>query len=237
VPILGFLATLIHKSLFLRGEEGFRSVHWLSKLAFTAAVVYCYVSGGTHSSPLTLLAVVSILGGLSTGFTWLYASLALSAIPAAWHAATTLAMIAAGYSWLPVTAPATVFLRTLALSEAVIFIASTVSPSTLCNTLCRIGLRKYAVSPLLAWRVVPLSLNYAVEVLAVAKLKGVKRGSALAPAIASTLELGKYVRESSYVKVYGVPQHKLPVKTSWKHTILLCTATAVLAVLASTLQF
>jgi len=233
VSVLGFLISCIYRALFLRGEEGFRAAHWASKLIFTSAALWLLACTRSPIPALYLTLLVAVLGLIDKGSEWVLAALTLSSIPAAWSSLTTLIMLLTGYSLTPAVL-FNIFTRTLAISLAILFAASMISPTRLYNALYRLNLRGHAVIPIFTWRMVPYGLNTVVESLAIARVKGEKVYSRIAPAIASVIEFGDYVREACYIKLVGRPLYRIPVKTSKLHTLLLLTVAALVVVIAVT---
>lgn len=237
MPILGFLIEHVYRSLFLRGETGFRRAHWIIKLLFLIATLTLYLKTPSITLLLYLLILTYMLGVLDKGVKWAYSVLFLSTIPSAWYALTTYLMLLLGYDNLDYYRVILVFVKTLTLSSMIIFYASILSPSTIYNFLHVIGRRKYSVIPIFTWRLIPYGLVNMVEALAITRLKREKLKYRVAPAIASIMELGDSIRESSYHKLYGEPMYKLPLKTSFLHNIvLLVAATASLIILLITIH-
>jgi len=182
---------------------------------------------------ISLILLTSLLGFVDKGSDWVLATLALSSIPAAWGSLTTCIMLLTGYSITPALLIA-IFARTLAISSTILFAGSVISPARLYNALFRLGLESIAVAPLFTWRIVPYGLNIFAESLAMARVKGEGVRSRVAPAVGSLIELGESFREASYAKLSIWPSGVMPLETSWLHTALLLTATAIVAMLAAT---
>lgn len=226
MPIISFLVNHIYKSLFLRGEEGFRKAHAIVKTLFILTTIYLYVVKHDYLSTFYLLTLVVLLSLVDKGVKWIYSVTILSLIPALWYALTSYLFILLGLTTQHVDTPL-VFLRTFTLSYMIIFYASIISPTTIYNILLRIGLRRQAVAPLLTWRIIPYGLVNMVEALSITKLKKEKIGRRIAPAIASIIEIGNNIRESSYPKIYGEPTYAIPRKTSREYNIILGTTIIV----------
>ncbi|RLG80554.1 MAG: hypothetical protein DRO13_03465 [Thermoprotei archaeon] len=230
--ILGSLVYHVFRSLFVTGEKGIRLAHPFAKAFFIFSTLSLF-STGYYSSLAFLLVATMLLGAVSNGYRWLYSSSILALIPSAWYAITAYLLVLAGlpysYGLLDI---ALIGLRTYTLSLLILLYASMVSPARLYNILLRIGAKRLSVAPILTWRIVPQGLVYVLESLAIGRVKGESASKRLAPAMASLLELGEYVRIASYYKIYGTPSNKIPVSTSMKYSVVLVAVSIASILLA-----
>jgi hypothetical protein len=213
--------------LFLTGESGFRRANPILKLLYLATALYIFITRMDYLSSIYITILSCILGGLDKGVRWVYSALVLSAIPAAWFGLTTYVMIVAGMVHGHYD-PILVFIRTIALSIIILFYASITSPTRVYNIMVRLGLERYAVTPLLTWRIIPYGLKNMVESLAITSLKRERIGRRIAPAIASIIELGDNIRLSSYPKIYNPPHKTIPYKGSHIHDLALIVSIILL---------
>ncbi|MEZ0393750.1 MAG: hypothetical protein ABWK00_01705 [Desulfurococcaceae archaeon] len=191
--MIGGLAALAFRALFLSGEKGFRRAAWWAKAAFAASSLYAILSQRPEPA-LAVLAASAALGAAWPGPEWLFASAALSSIVAAWYSATAL------LTWLLASAPvgalavASIFARTMAISLAIIFVGNSISPANVASALSRVSGRA-PIYVLATWRLAPVALGATVESIGIGKLKGEGAGRRLAPAVAFMYEYGDRLEE------------------------------------------
>lgn len=226
---MSFLVGLVYRALFMKGEEGFRAAHPLSKALYVASVglALCQM---THRAPalLALLLVNSALGIYWPGPSWLYSSLIISSLPAAWLAATA---FIGGYVGLPPVDPLSafsIFVKAEAASLSILFAASILSPASICNAMIRAGSR-HAYVPLLVWRIIPYSLRALEDSLGVGALKGEKAHKRLPSAVAALYEHASYVEEYAWFKLEARPKKPLPMERSRLATLVLIAGSAAVA--------
>lgn len=196
--VIGTLASVAYKSLFLRGEDAVRKSHLSSKLLLLTAMVYAVKDGVPGALAVVgVSALISLLAGASHQY---LASVTLSAVPAAWLAASALALSPLIGDELPAHEFAQIFLRSLALSLAIVQFVSSLSPVELSKLLRRVS-PKASMYPLLVWKLVPASLKDFTEALAIQSLKGDGSRRAIAVALASQLERGSRVYEANYYRL------------------------------------
>jgi len=228
MQLIGFLINHVYRSLFIRGEGGYRSAYSLLKIFFIATTLYAYIC--SHSVlTIYLVALITLMALLDQGLYWILSSTILSLIPGLWYGLSALIMSLLNLS-RPVSPETAVWIgfRTFTLSYMIIFYATLISPVKLYNTLLRIR-GEYASAPLLLWRTIPYGLTNMNTSLAIALLKNEKIWRRIAPATASLIEMGDLIKKNSFYKLVIKPKHMLKTKRSLRHeTILIATSLTTL---------
>lgn len=230
--IIGILVDLVYKSLFLKGEEGYRATSSLVKILLLALMLTYFLLDPSLYSSINIVLLILVLGITGFSFSWFLSSFTLSSIPGLWYAVTALLFSYTGLSEpLSYTDALIIYLRTTTFSLILLFFGSIISPVRLANVLFRLGFRKNSVAPILLWRSMPYGLKSMQESLAIGELKKENVGKRLGPAMASLLEYSDMVRESNYYRINTLMKHAFPVKSSRKHNLLLIITCVIIGIL------
>ncbi len=229
--IIGVLIDLVYKSLFLRGESGYRSVYSLVKMFFIIVSLYYFLVSGMNGSVI-LIIIVSILGLLDYGREWVISAYTLSSIPGIWYALTAYILGLFNPSLMPsIYGLLSIYLRTTCFSYILLFILAIISPTRLTNIIYRLGFRENASAPLLLWRMMPYGLKAMQESLAIGELKGEPVSRRLAPAIASLIEYSRYVDEANYYRLRSPMRRSIPLLIDKKYSVILLIASLIILLL------
>ncbi|ADI31761.1 hypothetical protein [Staphylothermus hellenicus] len=230
--IIGILVDLVYKSLFLKGEEGFRATSSLVKILLLALMLTYFIIDHSLYSSLSIILLILILGITGLSFSWFISSFTLSSIPGLWYAITALLFSYTGLSW-PISYMDVfiIYLRTTTFSLILLFFGSIISPVRLANILLKLGLRRNSVAPILLWRAMPYGLKSMQESLAIGELKKENVGKRLGPAMASLLEYSDMVNESNHHRLNTSMKHLLPAENSRKHNLILIIACIIVVIL------
>jgi len=222
MSIIEFILNHIFRSIFLKGDVGFRNASLIAKVVFFASALTVFTLIRDYRIALLLYATVIILGLIDKGFEWCLSSTITSLIPALWFTTTTYILALAGLlSGISIIGLITIFTRTLSFGVLMLFTLSIVNPVEIYNLLYRLGYGKYSCFPLLLWRLIPYGLINTIESLGIARVKKERFYKRMASAMASIMELGDYTRVYSYWKIYNEPRHVLPIAKSLKHDLAL----------------
>jgi hypothetical protein len=232
--IIGLLIDLVYKSLFLRGEGGYRSVCLPLKILFVVVSIYYFLVSGMYGS-IILIIIVSILGLLDYGYKWIISAYTLSSIPGVWYALTAYILGLLNPSLMPnIWGLLSIYFRTTCFSYLLLFILAITSPTRLANIIYRLGFGKTASAPLLLWRMMPYGLKAMQESLAIGELKGEPVSKRLAPAIASLIEYSKYVGEANYYRLRSPMRISIPLFTDKKYSVILLITSLIISLLIIT---
>jgi len=233
MSVIEFILNHIFRSIFLKGDVGFRNASLVAKIFFFASALTAFTLIRDYYIALILYITVIILGLIDKGFEWCISSTITSSIPALWFTTTTYILAVVGLlNTISITGLITIFTRTLAFGVLMLFTLSIVNPVDIYNLLYKLGYRKYACTPLLLWRLIPYGLVNTVESLGIARVKNERFYKRMASAMASIIELGEYTRVYSYWKIYNEPKHVLPIVKSLKHDLILISHSLLYILLA-----
>mgnify|MGYP001772530560 CR=1 FL=1 len=213
------LVYVIYKSMFGLPEKGAKIAHPLAKLFFILAIVFSY----PFMTPLKLILYLFSTIGYSlfgNGKEWVKASLTLSSIVTLYIIVTTAIGWIIGFR----TSPWSLWeigLRSLYVSFSVMLCLSVISPIDLVNLLVCLKARRVSYFPLMTWRIIPTSMKFFTESLAVTSLKKEKISQRIPPATAAVLEAGRFIEEYNYARLATGLSSTLPQHRSWGHTAVI----------------
>jgi len=223
--LIGVLINHIYRSMFLTGDQGLKNTDSILKIIFVFSTIYSFILFKEYLT-IYLLTLFIILGLIDKGVKWFYSVSILSLIPSTWYSLVAYIFSITGISeYVSLIRILWIFIRTYTFTYMIIFYVSIINPLNIYNLLLKIKLSRYSIIPVMTWRIIPYSLNNMIDSLAIGQLKKEKTTQRLAPAIASMIETGELVKESSYYKIYTKPQIEIPIKKSIKHNLILIITT------------
>lgn len=209
--LLGRLVYHVYRSMFLVGDTGLKKIHVAFRLLIAAIIFVSFSLGGLYTIFALFFTYAVGLAGL--GREWATSVLILTSIPSLWLSLSNYALYHLGiFQEFTLHRLLWIFLRTLTLGSAVTLVFNMLNITEIYNFFIRVGLNRFATLPLLIWRIIPFSLMNTVESLAISKIKGESIRKRIAPALASILEVGDLVYESSYYKLTCRPKRKIPTR-------------------------
>ncbi|WP_440059737.1 hypothetical protein ACSU1N_00840 [Thermogladius sp. 4427co] len=219
------MINIVYKTLFLKGEEGFRKAASWSKILFLASALLLFVKPGLTPA-VVVFAILLVLSAIWPGFEWFVSGVLVSAVPAFWFSLTAYMSGILGLPGVGLAGAIVIFSRTIAFSILILFTASIISPVRVSNLMLR--LKSPAYFPLLLWRTIPYGLKNTIDSLQIGVLKKEKAYKRLAPAVAIMLEYGGYIEEYNWFKLESKPLSNLPSSTSVKYTLILLLSSLIL---------
>jgi hypothetical protein len=233
VDALSWLMGVIYKSLFLTGDQGFRRAHILSKLTFAMTILLLLATSPGKS--YVLMPVIISLSLLHPGFEWLIAVSTLTGIVGLLLGGSAYLLSLVGiYAMRPIDI-LIVAVRTICVGVSLVFMVNMFSPIEFYNLLYYLGAKKMAVTPLLVARIIPLGVRSFIDSLMIGRLKREPLSSRIPPAVASMIEAGWFIEESSLWKLKVSSKQPIPLERSYEHTIILLLASLVVAILQTRL--
>lgn len=229
MSLLGWLVSILYKSLFLLGDTGYRRAHLLSKFVFILSVVLLISVNPERSYILFLL--ISPIGVISPGLEWLIAISSLSAVVGFFLAGSALLLSLFGLFQMTIYQFIMIIIRTVGISIGIVFSFNIISPIELYNILYYLRLRKIAVVPLTLWKIIPYGLKNILDSLTVGQLKREFFTKRIAPSVASMLETSWLIEEYCYWRLKTVPKVPISYERSYKYTIILLICALLLAII------
>jgi len=224
--LISILVGLSVRGFFEAGWTGFRRSHPAAKLLIAPlgiALVYLHAAKGAA----IVEAVIAVLLALSGDPGWALSLEALLLLPAAWAAASSLALSILGVSPITPTQALEIMLRYHAAGLAIAYPAATINPMDAYNAAARLTSPGRAAAILAAYRLLPHGLNTFREAIETASTKNPPIHSALAAATAAVLEEAEGVIEAAK---YRAPRtRRVRLERDWRWTLLEAAAAAILA--------
>lgn len=199
---------LVYKAMFLKGDVGLKKIHFSLRFLIALSIAILYSFDRCFTCIALLLIYATGLSGL--GKDWVLSVLILTSIPSLWFSITSFVLSILGFTrTIDLPSLLWIFLRSFTLGSAITLFFNMLNVVEIYNFFIRVKMNRFATIPLLIWRVIPYGLMNTYESLAISKIKGEKIRNRIAPAIASILEIGDLIYESSYYKLVCKPKKKI----------------------------
>lgn len=223
--IISWLVSAVYKSLFLKGDTGYRQAHVAVKALLIISIAL-FISR-KPDQVFVLAAILVPFGLLYPGLEWVVAVVGLSAFTGTVLAVSAYLLSLTGLYHMHALQILESVARTIGISVGVVFAFTIISPIELYNVIYALGGRKAAVFPLLLWKLIPQGLRNFADSLVVGSLKREHTTKRIPPAVASLIEAGWLIEEYCYWKLRTPVKITIGLKRSPKYTILLLVATVL----------
>jgi len=232
---LSWILSVIYKSFFLTGDEGFRRAHVLAKATFILSIILLILKNPARSYLLALFIIP--IGLIYPGFEWVVAVTTLTALVGfAMGASAYLLSLTGLYHMTPLEL-LLIMARSIGLGMGLVFMFVIISPIELFNLLYLLGFRSAAVVPLLLAKTTPLGVRSFLDSLMVGSLKHEAFTKRIPPAVASLIEVGRFIDEYCYWKLRIPARKMIAINRSYNYTVILLIISLLLAILQAKLWF
>lgn len=229
MTLIGILVSIVHKSLFMSGDTGFRTAHPISKLAFLVSLVALLAKG--PSRVLAITPVILLLGAVHPGYEWVAASAILSGLVGLYMGTSAYLLSLLGLYEMGLFDVVNITLRTFSFSVSTIFVFNSLSPLEFYNVLLLLGARRASSYPILVWRFMPQGLKNFVDSLMVGYLKKERSYKRLPSAVASFIEIRKLVDEYCYWRIRTQAKVTINIDRDQNYTFMLLVASLAIALI------
>ncbi|MEM4487816.1 MAG: hypothetical protein QXK88_03310 [Desulfurococcaceae archaeon] len=229
---IGWLVSIVYKSFFLFGDEGYRKAHYLSKIIFVSVVLLLMMTIPERAYLMSFIIIP--LGLLSPHPEWILASTILSSLAGLYLSISAYILSFTGLYYMETLQILEIAGRAIGFSLSLIFIFATISPIEIHNLLYFLRSKRSCVFPLLLWRLVPYGLKNFMDSLSVGSLKGEQVTKRIPPAVASMIEIGRFIDEYCYWRLKTGVKTPLKLNKNSVYTFLLIVG-SVATILVTTL--
>lgn len=224
-----WLISVVYKSLFLSGDSGYRKAYFLAKVIFILSIAL-FISR-SPSKVYLLIPVIIILGYFYPGRDWIIAVLTLTAFTGAFLSISSYLLSLIGLYHMDLVQIPEIIMRAVGVGVSIVFSFMIISPIELYNAIFTFRGRKYAVFPLLLWKLIPHGLKNFIDSIVVGYLKREYIVKRIPTAVASLLETDWLIEEYCYWRLRVPTKTIISLERSYRHTLTLLMASLVITLI------